>query len=241
MAGTCRTSARISRWTRIEAATRAAMEVQDRPSLIIVQSHIGFGSPHKQDTSAAHGSPLGEDEVRLTKEAYGWDPDKHFYVPEEALAHFRECCARGKEFESEWQQRFDGYRERNPELAAQLEMIAHGEMPDGWDEGPAALQHRRQADRDAQGVRGGDPVGRGGGPSARRRLGRPRDIDQHRHRRGSRRREGCLRRAQPALRRPRARDGGDRQRSLSPRLPRLRRRPSSRSRTTCAVPSGCRR
>ena len=121
---------------RIEAATRAAMEVQDRPSLIIVQSHIGFGSPHKQDTSAAHGSALGEDEVRLTKEAYGWDPDKHFYVPEEALAHFRECCARGKEFESEWQQRFDGYRERNPELAAQLEMIAHGEMPDGWEKDP---------------------------------------------------------------------------------------------------------
>ena len=121
---------------RIEAATRAAMEVEDRPSLIIVQSHIGFGSPHKQDTSGAHGSPLGEDEVRLTKEAYGWDPDKQFYVPDEALAHFRECCARGKEFESEWQQRFDRYREHDPELAAQLEMIAHGGMPDGWDKDP---------------------------------------------------------------------------------------------------------
>jgi transketolase len=121
---------------RIEAATRAAMDVQDRPSLIIVRSHIGFGSPHKQDTSAAHGSALGEDEVRLTKEAYGWDPDKHFYVPEEALAHFRECCARGKEFESEWQQRFDGYRERNPDLGAQLEMIAAGGMPDGWEKDP---------------------------------------------------------------------------------------------------------
>ncbi len=121
---------------RIEAATRAAMDVQDRPSLIIVQSHIGFGSPHKQDTSAAHGSALGEDEVRLTKEAYGWDPDKHFYVPEPALAHFRECCTRGREFESEWQQRFDRYRERNPELAAHLEMIAHGDMPDGWEKDP---------------------------------------------------------------------------------------------------------
>ncbi len=121
---------------RIEAATRAAMEVQDRPSLIIVRSHIGFGSPHKQDTSAAHGSALGEDEVRLTKEAYGWDPDKQFYVPEEALAHFRECCARGKEFESEWQQRFDRYREQDPELAAQLEMIAAGGMPDGWEKDP---------------------------------------------------------------------------------------------------------
>jgi transketolase len=121
---------------RLEAATRAAMEVQDRPSLIIVQSHIGFGSPHKQDTSSAHGSPLGEDEVRLTKEAYGWDPDQHFYVPEEALAHFRECCARGKESESEWETRFDRYREQHPDLAGQLEMIATGGMPDGWDKDP---------------------------------------------------------------------------------------------------------
>src|SRR5436309_15667158 len=80
---------------RLEEATRAAMQVEDRPSLIIVRSHIGYGSPNKQDTSSAHGSPLGEDEVRLTKEAYGWDPDKEFFVPEEALAHFRRCCERG--------------------------------------------------------------------------------------------------------------------------------------------------
>ncbi len=86
------------------------MEVEDRPSLILVRSHIGYGSPHKQDTSAAHGSPLGEDEVRLTKEGYGWDPDKHFYVPDEALEHFRGCCARGKEFQAEWEDRFGAYR-----------------------------------------------------------------------------------------------------------------------------------
>src|SRR5947209_13106639 len=82
---------------RLEEATRQAMEVLDRPSLIIVRSHIGYGSPHKQDTSSAHGSPLGEEEVRLTKEAYGWDPDKQFFVPEEALQHFRRCCERGRE------------------------------------------------------------------------------------------------------------------------------------------------
>ncbi len=87
---------------RLEEATLAAMAVEDRPSLIIVRSHIGYGSPHKQDTSAAHGSPLGEDEVRLTKEAYGWDPDRHFYAPDEALAHFRECCERGRELEVEF-------------------------------------------------------------------------------------------------------------------------------------------
>jgi len=118
---------------RLEQATRAAMAVEDRPSLILVRSHIGYGSPHKQDTSGAHGSPLGEDEVRLTKEAYGWDPDKHFYVPAEALAHFRECCRRGTEFESEWQQRFDAYREAFPEQASLLQMIDAGAMPDGWD------------------------------------------------------------------------------------------------------------
>jgi transketolase len=117
----------------LETATRAAMAVEDRPSLIMVRSHIGYGSPHKQDTSAAHGSALGEDEVRLTKEAYGWDPDKHFYVPEEALAHFRECCARGRGFEAEWQERFDAYRGAFPEQAALLEMISAGGMPDGWD------------------------------------------------------------------------------------------------------------
>ena len=118
---------------RLEAATREAMAVEDRPSLVIVRSHIGYGSPNKQDTSSAHGSPLGEDEIRLTKEAYGWDPDKQFYVPEEALAHFRKSCERGREFESEWQQRFDAYREAFPDQAQLLETIDAGEMPDGWD------------------------------------------------------------------------------------------------------------
>ncbi len=119
--------------SRLEEATRAAMAVEDRPSLIIVRSHIGYGSPHKQDTSSAHGSALGEDEVRLTKEAYGWDPDKHFYVPDEALAHFRQCCERGREQEAEWEQRFAAYREAFPDKARLLEMIDAAEMPDGWD------------------------------------------------------------------------------------------------------------
>jgi len=117
----------------LEQATRNAMAVEDRPSLIIVCSHIGYGSPHKQDTSGAHGSPLGEDEVRLTKEAYGWDPDKHFYIPDEALAHFRRCCERGRELEGEWEDRFRAYREAFPEQAEQLEMIDAAGMPEGWD------------------------------------------------------------------------------------------------------------
>jgi transketolase len=118
---------------RLEEATRAAMAEQDRPSLILVRSHIGYGSPHKQDTSAAHGSPLGEDEVRLVKEAYGWDPDKHFYVPEEALAHFRRCCERGRDFQVEWEGRLVAYRQEYPQEAKELEMIAAAEMPEGWD------------------------------------------------------------------------------------------------------------
>jgi len=118
---------------RLERATRDAMAVEDRPSLIIVRSHIGYGAPNKQDTSSAHGSPLGEDEVRAAKEFYGWDPDKHFYVPEEALAHFRGCCERGAEFEAEWNERMRAYREAFPEQASLLEMIDRAELPDGWE------------------------------------------------------------------------------------------------------------
>jgi transketolase len=118
---------------RLEEATRTAMEVDDRPSLIILRSHIGYGSPHKQDSSSAHGSPLGEDEVRLTKEAYGWDPDKHFYVPEEALAHFRRTCERGREMQAEWEERFSAYNDAFPEEARLLRMIDAAELPDGWD------------------------------------------------------------------------------------------------------------
>jgi transketolase len=119
----------------LEEAARAAMDVEDRPSLIIVRSHIGYGSPHKQDTSAAHGSPLGEDEVRLTKQAYGWDPDKHFYVPGEALAHFRRSCERGRELQADWEERLAAYRDAFPEEARRLQMIAAGQMPKGWERG----------------------------------------------------------------------------------------------------------
>ncbi len=118
---------------RLEEATREAMAVEDRPSLIIVRSHIGYGSP-KQDSYKAHGSPLGEEDVRKTKEAYGWDPDKQFYVPEEALGHFRRCRERGQEMQAEWEERFQAYRDGYAEEAAQLEMIDAGDMPDGWDD-----------------------------------------------------------------------------------------------------------
>ena len=82
---------------RIESAVQEAKDVADRPTLIVLRTHIGIGSPHKQDTKGAHGAPLGEEEVRLTKEAYDWPADKEFYVPDEVLAHYREAVNRGKE------------------------------------------------------------------------------------------------------------------------------------------------
>ena len=120
----------------IETATREAMQVEDRPSLLILRTHIGYGSPHKQDTTSAHGSALGEDEVRLTKEAYGWDPDKHFYVPDDALAHFRECCEHGRRLEEAWNDVFAAYGEAYPEKAKLFETIQRGEMPERFDEEP---------------------------------------------------------------------------------------------------------
>jgi transketolase len=105
---------------RLEEAVRDAIAVEDQPSLIVVRTHIAPGSPNKQDTEAAHGSPLGEEEVRLTKQAYGWDPDKHFYVPDEAREHFRRCVERGNAWYEEWHERSGGW--------------SGFQMPDGWDD-----------------------------------------------------------------------------------------------------------
>jgi transketolase len=119
---------------RIELAIAAAQEIADRPSLIILRTHIGYGSPNKQDTEKAHGSPLGEDEVRLTKEAYGWDPDAQFLVPEEVLDHYRATAgARGAKDEAEWEERAAAYRAAYPELWEALSLVMEGRVPDGWD------------------------------------------------------------------------------------------------------------
>jgi transketolase len=117
---------------RIEAAIEAA-QFDERPSLIVLRTHIAPGAPHKQDTAGAHGSPLGEEEIRLTKEAYGWPSLEPFYVPDEALAHFREAVGRGAELADEWRERFDAYASEHPELAAEYERVLAGRLPDGWD------------------------------------------------------------------------------------------------------------
>jgi transketolase len=119
---------------RIEAAIDEAKGVEDRPSLIIVRTHIAPGSPNKQDTEEAHGAPLGEEEIKLTKEAYGWPSEEPFHVPDEALAHFRKAVERGREAEAEWKDRYDGWAEGSPELAADLERTLKRELPDGWDD-----------------------------------------------------------------------------------------------------------
>src|SRR6478672_11950944 len=116
----------------IEAAITAA-RLDDRPSLIAVRTHIGFGSPHKQDSQKAHGAPLGPDEVRLTKEAYGWDPDKSFYIPDAALATFREAVPVGERRAADWDARFEAYAADHPEPARELRRRITGELAPGWD------------------------------------------------------------------------------------------------------------
>ncbi|RMF00619.1 MAG: transketolase, partial [Chloroflexi bacterium] len=118
----------------VAQAIKAAQAVTDKPSIIACRTHIGFGSPNKQDTAASHGAPLGEEEVRLTKEAYGWDPDKHFYIPDEALAEFRKAVERGAEWEAGWKAKLDAYAAEFPAEAAQFRRAISGELPDGWEE-----------------------------------------------------------------------------------------------------------
>ncbi|MCO6412268.1 MAG: transketolase [Thiogranum sp.] len=117
----------------IDAALRAARAETARPSLILVRTHIGYGSPNKQDSFEAHGSPLGVDEVRLTKQNLGWPSEPLFLIPEPALAHFRTALARGARDEAAWNARMAAYRQSFPEPAAELERSLRGDLPAGWD------------------------------------------------------------------------------------------------------------
>jgi transketolase len=118
----------------LQRALENAIAVDDKPSLIVVRTHIAQGSPHRQDTAGAHGSPLGEDEIKLTKEAYGWPVEPPFYVPDEALSHFRQCIERGAGAHAEWQGRFSAYADEHPLLAEELERLHKRELPAGWDD-----------------------------------------------------------------------------------------------------------
>ncbi|HUH86290.1 MAG TPA: transketolase [Stellaceae bacterium] len=118
----------------IEEALAVFRKTEGRPTLIILDSHIGYGSPHKIDTAAAHGEPLGEEEVRLTKRAYGWPEDAKFLVPDGVREHFTAGIGRrGAEARQRWETLFAAYRAQYPELAAEIEQMQHRELPEGWD------------------------------------------------------------------------------------------------------------
>jgi transketolase len=114
-------------------AIENAIAEEERPSLIRVRSHIGYGSPNRQDTPKAHGQALGVKEVKLTKRNYGWPEEPAFYVPDEALRRFRECGARGRELEADWNRRFESYAKAHPAEAAEFKAALAGELPAGWD------------------------------------------------------------------------------------------------------------
>jgi transketolase len=117
---------------KITEAIEAA-QGDPRPSLIVLRTHIGYGAPTRQDSELAHGQALGEEEVRGTKIRLGWDPDKHFFVPDEALANWRQAGPRGAEAEATWNYLFSRYKAEYPELAAEFERVLSGKLPEGWD------------------------------------------------------------------------------------------------------------
>ncbi len=119
-----------------EDVARAIQEAQAedrRPSLILARTHIGFGSPHKQDNFTAHGDPLGEDELQATKKALGWPTMDKFYLPEESVEYFRRAIPNGTRLEDEWRKRFDAYKQEFPKEAAEFELIMNGNLPEAWD------------------------------------------------------------------------------------------------------------
>ena len=141
--------------TRILKAIEAFKTTKGRPTLIILDSHIGYGSPHKQDTPEAHGEPLGEDEIMLVKRAYGWPEEAKFLVPDGVYEHFAAGIgARGASVHQEWKKTFLGYKEAFPELALQIEQMQRRELPAGWDKDLPVFP------ADAKGVAGRDASGK---------------------------------------------------------------------------------
>jgi transketolase len=134
---------RVEDGNDLEAIAHAIEEARadERPSLIAVRTHIGFGSPNRQDTQKAHGQPLGPDEVRLTKEAYGWDPDAQFLVPDEARDLFRRAIPAGNDLVEAWERAFDAFATDHPDVASAFRRrVIDGSMPEGWDSGLPAYE-----------------------------------------------------------------------------------------------------
>src|SRR5579862_196424 len=139
---------------KLAAAYDIFLATTDRPTLIIVRSHIGYGSPHKHDTKEAHGEPLGEEEVRLTKQFFGWDPDAQFYVPPGVREHLAaQSGNRGRDANAQWQQRYADHQRRYPDEHALLELLVQGGLPTGWESAlpEFAADAKGLATRDAAG------------------------------------------------------------------------------------------
>jgi transketolase len=117
----------------LSRAIEVALKQKDRPSLIIVDSHIAYGAPNKQDTHGAHGEPLGDEEIRLTKQRYGWPENEKFLVPAGVKEFTNLCTQRGQQLEDEWNTQFAAYAKEYPDLAAEWELMAAGKLPEGWD------------------------------------------------------------------------------------------------------------
>ena len=140
---------------RIEHALEVFRKTKERPTFIVLDSHIGYGSPHKQDTSAAHGEPLGDDEVRLVKRTYGWPEDKTFFVPNGVYEHFAAGIgARGSEARKKWTELFEAYGAKYPDAATEIELMQRRELPAGWDRNLPVFA------ADAKGIAGRDASGK---------------------------------------------------------------------------------
>lgn len=135
----------------IGKAMERARDEGERPSIIAVRTHIGYGSPNKQDTSDAHGSPLGEEEIRLTKENLGWPSDQTFLVPDEVRDHFNQVSESGNEAEKLWDELFAAYKKEHPDLAATWKQMWRAELPDGWRDSLPDLSGQSMASRAASG------------------------------------------------------------------------------------------
>jgi transketolase len=117
----------------LQIAVKAAQKETKRPSLIKVRTHIGYGSPNKEDTADAHGSPLGADEVKLVKENFGFDPEKSFVVPEDVLHYYREIGKERAKKEDDWNELYKAYKAKYPDLANEYELVSNGKLPEGWE------------------------------------------------------------------------------------------------------------
>jgi transketolase len=138
----------------LQRALNLALNTHDRPTLIIVDSHIAFGAPNKQDTHAAHGEPLGEEEIRLTKRNYGWPENEKFLVPDDVRQAFQNGIGqRGAELRTQWMRLFEQYQQQHPALANHLYKMQHRQLPDGWDKDIPTFPHdpKGLAGRDASG------------------------------------------------------------------------------------------